>query len=270
MFRSRKIKHIFSLILAAALLFPFNASAAVKGITTPYESLPQDTTMDEYVVNVNSTNGQPRSYHVFSQGATTLNEKSYVAIHGCAVSALTTVLTAHSPKYAHYTPTMTYQTLEKKVFGKKRWRANYSKHPARQMPVSLYGITKILSYCGIKSKYVRKFKDAKAVKQIENHLRKGKPVIIEVNNHRQTNGRISRKYDKKWATTKHTMALLGMTDTGKVIVADSATRLWSGTNQRIKFTTLSSLVHYMVPARYKSRSLYYMSIQANGGYVLVN
>lgn len=269
MFRSRKIRRIFSMILAAALLFSFEASAAVTGITTPYENLPQDTTMDEYVVDVNSANGGTLSYHVFSQGATTLSEKSYVAIHGCAVSALTTVLTAHSPKYANYTPTMTYQTLEKKVFGKKKWRANYSKHPAKQMPVSLYGITKILSYCGIKSTYVHTFKDAKAVKQIEAHLKKGKPVIIEVNNHRQTNGKISRKYDKKWATTKHTMALLGMTDTGKVIVADSATRLWSGTNQRIKFAKMSSLIHYMVPSKFKSRSLYYMSIRANGGYVLV-
>ncbi len=269
MFRSNKIKHIFSTILAAALLFSFEASAAVTGITTPYAKLPQDTNIDEYVVDVNSANGTTRSYHVFSQGASTLSEKSYVAIHGCAVSALTTILTAHSPKYADYTPTMTYQTLEKKVFGLKKWRANYSKRPAKQMPVSLYGITRILSYCGIRSKYVRNFKDAKAVKEIENHLRKGKPVIIEVNNHRQTNGRISRKYDKKWATTKHTMALLGMTNTGNVIVADSATRLWSGTNQRIKYTKMSSLVHYMVPTKSKSRSLYYTSIKANGGYILV-
>ncbi|MBR5047073.1 MAG: C39 family peptidase, partial [Eubacterium sp.] len=117
--------------------------------------------------------------------------------------------------------------------------------------------------------YVRSFRDDSAVKNIENHLKKGKPVIIEVNNHKQTNGRISRAYNQRWATTKHTMVLLGMTDTGRVIVADSAFREWSGTKQRVKFAAMKNLIHYMIPSRTTSYSYYYQSASSNGGYVLV-
>ena len=277
MHQLKKSRRIISLLLSVFLLFSFHSAVYAKVITTPYKTLPKDTDVNEYVVQINGAGNKVLSYRVFSQGgntqeASTLNVKKrtdYVAIHGCAVSSLTTVLSAHSKKYANYTPTKTYKKLEKKVFGLRRWRANYSKSKSRQMPVSLYGITKILNYCKIKARYVRTFRDASAVRTIENHLKKGKPVIIEVNNHRQTNGRFYRAYNQRWATTKHTMVLLGMTDTGKVIVADSAFRTWSGSRQRIKFATMKNLVHYMIPSKTTSYSCYYQSASSNGGYILV-
>ena len=275
MHQIKKARRIISLLLSVIMLFSFHTTASAKAITTPYKSLPKETDVNEYVVEINGARNKVLSYRVFSQGGnahvgSTLNvKKDYVTIHGCAVSSLTTVLSAHSKRYANYTPTKTYKRLEKKVFGLRSWKANYSKSKNRQMPVSLYGITKILNYCKIKAKYVRTFRDANAVKTIESHLKKGKPVIIEVNNHKQTNGRVYRAYNQKWATTKHTMVLLGMTDTGKVIVADSAYRTWSGSKQRIKFATMKNLVHYMIPSRTRSTSYYYQSASSNGGYVLV-
>ena len=66
------------------------------------------------------------------------------------------------------------------------------------------------------------------------------------------------------------MVLLGMTDKGKVIVADSATRSWSGTKQRLKLTTMNELVKYMIPCKSVSTSVYYKSVSSAGGYILVN
>lgn len=275
MHQIKKARRIISLLLSIIMLFSFHTAASAKAITTPYKSLPKETDVNEYVVEINGARNKVLSYRVFSQGGdahvgnTLYVKKDYVTIHGCAVSSLTTVLSAHSKRYANYTPAKTYKRLEKKVFGVRSWKANYSKSKSRQMPVSLYGITKILNYCKIRAKYVRTFRDANAVKTIEGHLKKGKPVIIEVNNHKQTNGRVYRAYNQKWANTKHTMVLLGMTDTGKVIVADSAYRPWSGSKQRIKFATMKNLVHYMIPSKTRSTSYYYQSASSNGGYVLV-
>lgn len=172
-------------------------------------------------------------------------------------------------KYRNYTPNKTSRILEKKVFGSSRWNANYRKSLGAQRPVSLYGISKVLSYCNISNRYIRFFKDKTAVRQIEKHLKTGNPVIIEVNNRTQKNGRFG-SYTNKWSSSKHTMVLLGMTNTGKVIVADSATRKWSGKKQRIKFTTMKELVKYMIPCKSVSTSVYYKSVSSAGGYILVN
>ena len=47
------------------------------------------------------------------------------------------------------------------------------------MPVSLYGINKILNNNGIQTEYVRRFSDAEACQQIISHLKTGNPVVIE-------------------------------------------------------------------------------------------
>ena len=133
MHQIKKARRISSLLLSVIMFFTFQTAVNAKAITTPYETLPKDTDVNECVVRIKSTRNRILSYRVFSQGGTvpsgsTLSvKKDYVTIHGCAVSSLTTVLSAHSKKYANYTPVQTYKKLEKKVFGLKRWRANYSK-----------------------------------------------------------------------------------------------------------------------------------------------
>lgn len=54
------------------------------------------------------------------------------------------------------------------------------------MPVSLYGINKILNNNGIQTEYVRRFSDAEACQQIISHLKTGNPVVIEA---KRVNGR---------------------------------------------------------------------------------
>ena len=75
---------------------------------------------------------------------------------------------------------------------------------------------------------------------------------------------------RRWALGKHTMVLLGLTDDGRVIVADSAQRTWSKKKQRIKYTTVKEIVKYLIPCKSSARTYYFSSTAASGGYVLVN
>lgn len=265
--RRRTILLILTVMLFAAST-PLESFAAGE-VTTKMSTIPKDTSSDRCTITVNSGKGT-RSYNVFSQTGKKINKNSFIALHGCAVSSLTCVLSGYTKKYDTWTPSRVSRELEKKVFGTKAWNANYSKSMMAQRPVSLYGISKILTYCKIPNKYVRFFKDKQAVKEIESHLKTGNAVIIETNNHKQTNGKFSSAFTKRWASSKHTMVLLGMTDTGKVIVADSAYREWSGKKQRIKFSKMENLIHYMIPCKKSSTSLYFNSVDSCGGYILVN
>ncbi|MDO5146420.1 MAG: C39 family peptidase [Eubacteriales bacterium] len=261
-------KRFVTIMMAALMTFtPIHSLAAE--VITPKASLSKKTAVDQYTVSVNGEEG-PRDFKVYAQFGTRNPRKSFVAQHGCAASALTCVLSGYKKKYADYTPEKTSKTLERKIFGKRAWQANYRKSLPAQRPVSLYGITKILNQCKVPSTYVRFFKDAQAIREIEEHLKTGNAVLVEVNNHKQKNGVISSRYNYRWSTSKHTLALLGMTDTGQVIVADSADREWSGQKQRVKFTRMKHLVKFMIPCKKSSTSLYYNSVDSCGGYILVN
>lgn len=267
----KKNRKLISFVLAGIMMFSsvgVNAARVSDEVVTPSAMISKETAVDVYNANIQSGNGI-RSYRIFAQVSNTYKKNSFIAQHGCAVCSLTTVLSGYSKKYRNYTPAKTSKILEKRVFGTKRWKANYKKSLAAQRPVSLYGVSKVLSYCNISNRYVRFFKDKNAVKQIERHLKTGNPVIIEVNNRKQKNGKFGA-YDKKWSSSKHTMVLLGMTNTGRVIVADSATRSWSGERQRVKFTTMNRLVKYMIPCKSVSTSVYYKNVSSAGGYILVN
>ncbi len=261
-------KRFLAVVLAVLLAFTAVPSQAAS-IYTKKSTISKKTDKKTCSVRINGDDGV-RTFTVFDQRRTAPSGHSFIAQHGCAACALTCVLTGYTKKYKNYTPEKTRKRLEKKVFGTAAWSANYSKSLSAQRPVSLYGMTKILNYCHVPSRYVRTFTDQKAVKQITRHLKSGNAVIIEVNNHKQKNGVYSASYDTKWALSKHTMVLLGLTKKGKVIVADSATRSWSGKKQRIKFTTVEQLVQYMIPCKSKSKDLYYKNTDVSGGYILVN
>lgn len=258
----------FLALLVLFLSLPADRVSA-KTYITPRSALPAESNVRDLTVTVNNRKG-PMRFTIRAQAGFDIPKKSYLAQHGCAVSALTTVLAAYNKKYAGYSRVDVYKKLEKKVFGKRSWKANYSKSPSSQRPVSLYGISKILKKCHVKNKYIRRFTNAKAVKRIENHLKKGNVVIIETNNHTQDSGVFRKAYNKRWACSKHTMVLLGMTDNGQVIVADSATRSWSGSRQRIKYASMDRLVRYMIPCRTSSHHNYFHTVSDSGGYILVN
>lgn len=137
------------------------------------------------------------------------------------------------------------------------------------MPISLYGMTKILEGYGVRYKYVRDFSDSLAKQEIEAHLRTGNPVIFVVAAKSRKDGAVANK----WTSGYHCMTMLGMTDTGKVIVADSVDRSTKtfGNNQRIKYASLGELIGYMFPCtNTTSTSIYWSGKASSGGYILIN
>lgn len=252
-------------------------------ITTPYAELPTSSRGDKLQVTVN---GYPesRTYTIYKQSADAnktdgkgIVERSYLPNHGCAACALTTVFSGF--KGMKSGPAFTIETLEPRVFGTTVWKANYTKASSKQMPVSLYGISKALSRYGIKNRYVKTIgapeetsmakANAQAVQEIEAHLKTGNPVVIVVANYNRT----TKQKDTKWANSYHTMVLLGMTDTGKAIVADSADRSDAvfGDKKRVKYATVKSLVPYMFSCTvFTGKSVYWGGKSTSGGYLLVN
>lgn len=238
----------------------------IEKITTSRSSLPASTRGSKAVVKINQFSGT-RTYTVFSQSGKNKSEiyPKYLPKHGCGSTTAVNVLSGMTGKVI--TPATMVEKAEKIVFGEKEYWNNYTKSVSDKRPVSLYGISRFLRYFGVKCTYVRTFKDAEAIRQIREHLYNGNPVVIEVS----SKNRYTQKKDKKWSNSKHTMALLGLTDKGYAIIADPANRDGFGHNQRIKYETLENLIQYMFPCKKtNSTSCYYVSSSRNGGYILVN
>lgn len=269
-FRKYRMTFVCLLLLFMVACPTINAQeVATKEITTPEASLPAETDVAKTIVNINSNNGF-RTFKIYGQHRNPYKKDRYLEMHGCALCSLTSGLAAYLPKkYGDYTPYQVRTKVEKKVFGAKTYKANYSKKIRSQMPVSMYGISKIFNANGIKAKYVRKFTNAKAEKEIEAHLKTGNIVYVETNDRIQVNGKYGKR-SKKWSASKHTMILLGMTDTGKVIVSDSSDRTWSGKNQRIKYAKVKEIVKYLIPCTSSKKTCYFSKTAACGGYVLIN
>lgn len=251
-------------------------------IVTDTSTLPSSSKEDRTTVTVSSY-PKNRSYTVFYQSAdenASTEFEKYMPYHGCAACAAATVLTGF--KDSSITPKKVVEKIEKKAFGNTIWESNYSKSLSSQMPMSLYGISRVLSYYGINNQYVRSFtdaagsvSDAQAIAQITNHLKTGNPVVIEVSTVKRGLNSTSGSTDKKWSNSYHTMVLLGITNTGKAIVADSANRTSDaygfGNHQRIKYETVSNLVSYMFSStNLTSTSCYWNGKGSCGGYILVN
>ena len=262
-------KRAAALLMGCVLLASCSASVWADTVTTPVASLPAASDVPDMVVTVNGSDGV-RNFRIFGQHKKPWKKDAYLDLHGCAVCSLTTVLSGYTDEYADYKPQKVRKVLEKKVFGSVIWNRNYQKDMISQMPVSMYGISRVLESVGIDTEYVRTFTNKSARKQIKKHLKSGNVVVIEANNRTQKNGRFSSKVTRRWANSKHTMVLLGLTDTGKVIVADSAQRKWSGENQRIKYTTVKEIVKYMIPCTSSAQTCYFSGTASSGGYVLVN
>lgn len=234
-------------------------------ITTPMSALPSTSVASVMNVTVESYPGT-RTYTVYNQGAKE-NKTSgsngvysdYMPDHGCAACAVSTVLSGYANM--KFGPAYMTESIERRIFG-TAWQENYSKAQSNQMPVSLYGITKILDAYNVSNEYVRQFDQATAVQQITNHLKTGNAVIIEV----QKVGS-----DAKWSNSKHTLVLLGMTDNGYAVVADSADRAnYFGDQRRIKYATVMELVRYMFSCTKPDGTDVYFKTASGGGYILVN
>ena len=213
-----------------------------------------------------------RIFPVFQQKARDYGAYSeYMERHGCACCSLTTILAAYCPQWKELRPEQTITVIENSCFGPDAFRKNYGKVMARQMPVSLYGISEVMRQYGIAHRYIGRFEDKAAYGQIKEHLYRGCPVIIETSRFRRKNGHIIHWNDKKYAGSYHTMVLLGFNASGNVWFTDSATRSWAGDRQRLKEAALPELINYMFPRKNEKDTHVYFSRRRNtGGYILVD
>ena len=212
------------------------------------------------------------SFPVFAQNAMTYGDYSdYINHHGCACCSLTSLLVAYCPDYRALRPDDTIRIVEAGHFPDEVWMANYSGSCQRQMPVTLYGISRILESEGIRNRYIGAYRDRQAYFLIEKHLKSGRPVVIETSRIRKKRGIPVSINDRRYAGSYHTMVLLGYDRTGKVIFADSATRDWAGSRQRLKRDRLSSLMQYMFPRiNPKAVNLYFDHRWNTGGFILID
>lgn len=235
-------------------------------IYTNMSMLPSSSNEERYTVTVNSYPSM-RRYTIYRQSAdiNASSFKKYMPRHGCAASAVATVLTGFGINVVPKRVT-DRDGLEYRIFGPQVWARNYkekyndTEKKDKSMPVSMYGMNMILNRKGIRTQYVRRFEKEEAARQITKHLKTGNPVIIEMKK-------------GKWANSFHTMVLLGITNTGKAIIADSANRSAFGEQQRIKYETVDNLLNEGMFSCTESGALStncYFSTAGGGGYILVN
>lgn len=224
---------------------------------------------DYSTLKLYNQSGKLITYPLFKQNAATYEAEHvvYLRQHGCATCSLTTVLGAFHSQYAQYGPDQVIRTIEKTVADEESWIKNHvTREPKKQMPLSMYGISKILNYVGVKATYIRTFPSEDVAKtQIYNHLKTGNPVIFEVKKQSNYTG----EKDSPWTASVHTMVFLGRYTTGEVLIADSVNRSWYTQGQRAKISMIESPMEYMYSCTKFDTGMYYTNLASDGGYILV-
>ena len=228
-----------------------------------------------------SMNSGWHTFTVFKQAARTYNEYSeFLADHGCANCTLTNMIRAYAPAYATATPDSVIATIERQVAGEEAWTENHvTKAPDDQSPLSMYGISQILSAAGVRNTYVTKFNsnmrdssDGNAAADIIAHLKTGNPVVFEARDYNRYTG----QSDGRWTKNYHTLSLLGYFVDGRVLLTDTAGRGWYKPSngyyggQRFKIVDLKDPMSHMFSCENKPNTIYFKGTSKAGGYIKVN
>ena len=195
------------------------------------------------------------TYRIYKQTDDHGVYSEYMKRHGCSTCALTCLLSALVPELAERTPAETLTVIE------KGHPSNFKRPMALQMPISMWGITKVLEKYHIDYQFIYDYKDHVAAEEIRRHLKTGRPALLTVRN---------KDGKGKWAGSVHTMVLAGLDDQGKAIVCDSAQRKWAEPGeQRVKHGDIDELVSFMWPSKKPSRSTFYKGRRGASGYILI-
>lgn len=228
-----------------------------------------------------SMNSGWHTFTVFKQAARTYNEYSeFLAGHGCANCTLTNMIRAYAPAFATATPDTVIATIERQVAGEEAWTENHvTKAPDDQSPLSMYGISQILSAAGVRNTYVTKFNsnmrdssDGNAAADIIAHLKTGNPVVFEARDYNRYTG----QSDGRWTKNYHTLSLLGYFVDGRVLLTDTAGRGWYKPSngyyggQRFKIVDLKDPMSHMFSCENKPNTIYFKGTSKAGGYIKVN
>lgn len=255
---------VFFCLILMLFIFCIHLEAASEcvaynnGIVTV--TVPKKTNVTTVCASVKNSEGKTLVYPISDQDKKKFDKNDeYMKLHGCAISCLTSVLNAKVPILSCSTPDQIIESVERKVLGLSLFKKNYNRTVEKQMPITLYGMTKVFDEYDISHKYVYDFSISTAVKEITFHLQKGNPVIICARS----------SPDTKWSGYAHIMLLIGLTDEGRAIICDSMNRDWSGTEQRIKYAKVDELVKYMKSTTKEPTDLYWSTGSGKDGYILI-
>ena len=165
--------------------------------------------------------GKKRTYTIFGQANCS---HEYLRGSGCALCA---GLCACSADSQIVDPDVFYDKYAKAVLG-------VSLPASSGRPVSPYGLQKLLSSKGIRSKWVPYKETGFMANDIIPHLRTGQPVLVWMGS----------SLSKKYTNSVHTVVLAGVTEDGRGIYLDSGARTWDG-YQRAKLVDLNDVQNHM-------------------------
>ena len=158
----------------------------------------------------------------------------------CSWCAFATVLTGVSAKYKNATP-LTVQ----KAFGAPK-KHNMGGADWRKCGIAVGGMAQVFSSLKIPVKLVPDFDSrAQLKKDLKNYLSQGKQIIILITGENAKTKK-SGRYGSDGSV--HNVALLGLTETGDVIIADSVNRGWAFKKnhyKRFEVDSLENIVQYM-------------------------
>lgn len=174
--------------------------------------------------------------------------------NGCVTTAVAIVGSAygikHTPREIHEgKETLPY--TEK--YAVKKMRCAYNDNAA----ISVRTASEILKNMGIQNRPVYSFDRAKALQEIREHLKQGKPVIIKANDNRYNGIRIANPH--------HAVVIVA------VAPGDRAICISPGNPMYYTAITLNTLLyHHMTPASGNYMGAYMTELRTAGGYILVD
>ena len=185
------------------------------------------------------------TYRNYAQGARTYGDYSdYIAMHGCALCCTTTVIRAWYPE-EDWNPEKVISRLEPQADG-EGYEKNYAKPIRSQMPLSLKGISRILTLKEIPHRYVTEPDEETLAEDLTEVLKKGRPVIYEAGN-----------------GGYHMLLLLGVTAEGDFVLSDSVG------SYRIRLISPQRVKEQIFPCKKDPEKSYFAGRKTAGGYIVV-
>ena len=225
-----------------AIIACSNAKTTRYVCVNVYESL---GTGQMYDMEMLIAPGTERIYRNYQQGGYFYEDlNDYIAMHGCAACSAATILGVYHPDEA-WPPNRWISILEKET-DQEAWEKNYSKPINKQMPITMYGISRVLRKKGIDCTYQAIFNKKAVGRDILDHLKTGEPIIFQAGK----NG-------------YHVMALLGLMTNGEVLVSDP------GGNRRVYTSTLDNIISVIFSCKKEPHHMYFSGRATAGGYVKV-
>lgn len=195
-----------------------------------------------------------KTYHAYSQK----NYGNWYRTYGCVTTAIAIAASGYGKNYSPFdihdgssTKKYSERYAVTKMGKTAELRAYYG-----NKAISVRTASAILTNMGIKNKAVYSYDRAKALKEIRNHLKEGKPVIIKANANTYNGIRI--------ANLHHAIVIVG------VDASDRAICINPGSPQYYTTITLKTLLyHHMTPASGNFNSAFMTDIKTAGGYILL-